>query len=367
MRKIISLLLALALSCACCIAEGGERTVTTGVLVDAAMHTLLLECQDGERYYFSKQGGEDTSGLSGGLMIGKVIAVTHDRENNAIAIADGALKETLATVAYREGEKESALMTYFESSLGYSLYYDESLFSHETDTDGADVFAVTTGIENARLRVDAFPDGDFEGILADVKAVMEERGFEVSEMQSDVFGEEATGALGVKGDEREAAFAVSLNDIAYLVRAYCPADALEGLGADMLDMISGMAAIDENGKAPAFVYGPDADYNLLIVNETDARPTPQGLVDTLYEVGAIASPVVIRSCEIDGLDMTIDMSRGFGEMMSSTGTAGEYVMMGSLVNTLLMNFGLETVTVTSMGEVIETGHAIYDSPLQYYD
>ena len=51
------------------------------------------------------------------------------------------------------------------------------------------------------------------------------------------------------------------------------------------------------------------------------------------------------------------------------GTAGEYIIIGSLVNTFLENYQ-DTVTsifITVNGEIIESGHVIYDFELIRYE
>ena len=53
--------------------------------------------------------------------------------------------------------------------------------------------------------------------------------------------------------------------------------------------------------------------------------------------------------------------------LNTMGTSGEYVVMGSVVNTYLTAFGLDRITITVEGNVPETGHSIYDQPLRMYE
>ena len=40
--------------------------------------------------------------------------------------------------------------------------------------------------------------------------------------------------------------------------------------------------------------------------------------------------------------------------------------IGGLVNTYIKNFGAQTVTITVNGEPLESGHNIYDMPLEFF-
>lgn len=77
MKKVLAFLLICALIPAFALAEATpaepEKKTVSGVLVDAAMHTILMEDWNGEQVYFYKEGDEDLDGLSDGLYIGKII------------------------------------------------------------------------------------------------------------------------------------------------------------------------------------------------------------------------------------------------------------------------------------------------------
>lgn len=93
-----------------------------------------------------------------------------------------------------------------------------------------------------------------------------------------------------------------------------------------------------------------------------------GLVPILAELGAIpeGSELVAFSADDEG-GAVLDMNDAFLAGITTTGSAGEYMMMGSLVNTYLKNYDLETITVTANGAVIETGHMIYDAPMSVFE
>ena len=48
------------------------------------------------------------------------------------------------------------------------------------------------------------------------------------------------------------------------------------------------------------------------------------------------------------------------------GTAGEIMMLGSFVNTMLDACNADTITIKIRGNVLATGHKIYDQPLRMF-
>ena len=49
------------------------------------------------------------------------------------------------------------------------------------------------------------------------------------------------------------------------------------------------------------------------------------------------------------------------------GTSGERMVIGSVVNTLIANYEVETVSITVEGDIWESGHVIYDSPMGFFE
>jgi len=64
---------------------------------------------------------------------------------------------------------------------------------------------------------------------------------------------------------------------------------------------------------------------------------------------------------------TLDMNAAFADALSRTGTLGETLLLGCLVNTILDFFALDSITIMAEGEVLQTGHEIYDYPLTFYE
>lgn len=90
------------------------------------------------------------------------------------------------------------------------------------------------------------------------------------------------------------------------------------------------------------------------------------LVAALVAEGIYSEDTTLLSMTQDGDNLTLDMSQAFGTAASTTGTAGELMLIGSLVNTFLTAYDVETVTLLVEGNQLETGHTIYDFPLEFF-
>lgn len=91
------------------------------------------------------------------------------------------------------------------------------------------------------------------------------------------------------------------------------------------------------------------------------------LVDELTKAGVLTEDIGLLSMQIDGTCLRLAFSPGFGDLIRAQGSAGEYIIMGSVVNTFLDAFDVETVYITAGDETLESGHIIYDFPLEFYE
>lgn len=95
--------------------------------------------------------------------------------------------------------------------------------------------------------------------------------------------------------------------------------------------------------------------------------TAYSIIRELKAVGAVAADVKAHSLEYEGEELILDLSEEFAKDISGTGTTGEYIKVGSVVNTFAEAFGVEALTITVDGESWKSGHCIYDGPIQKYD
>ena len=131
------------------------------------------------------------------------------------------------------------------------------------------------------------------------------------------------------------------------------------------------------------LYLPDENAEYLVPTIFEAVKTPEGLIAALVEQGALPEGTEINYFTLkdngqyisledevasmsDKLTAEIDLSDYFMEEVQQTGTAGEAMLMGSVVNTMIENFNLQSIMVSANDEIIETGHCIYDQPQEFY-
>lgn len=63
----------------------------------------------------------------------------------------------------------------------------------------------------------------------------------------------------------------------------------------------------------------------------------------------------------------LDMNQAFADYLNRLGTAGEYIVMGSLVNTFLDCYQCDLLMITAEGRVLKTGHEVYEEYLEMFD
>ena len=132
------------------------------------------------------------------------------------------------------------------------------------------------------------------------------------------------------------------------------------------------------------LYLPNDTADGFDTVEETVEASPQGIVDALIAHGVLPEGVAVDafetmsdgvetqegdvvSYEVGELSITLDLSEEFLSAVTGTGTAGETMVMGSLVNTMLTAYNAQTLTLTCGGEVVETGHAVYDEPMTFFE
>ena len=101
-----------------------------------------------------------------------------------------------------------------------------------------------------------------------------------------------------------------------------------------------------------------------ILNVTEI--TPEGVLEELQLHNVLSDNVAINHLEVDGAQLNLDFNRAFADLVCSTGTAGEMMIIGSVVNTYLSAYQsskVEYVLITVEGSAWESGHVIYDEPI----
>lgn len=110
-----------------------------------------------------------------------------------------------------------------------------------------------------------------------------------------------------------------------------------------------------------------ADTVQITDTEADVTVTyAQAIVDQLIAHDALPKDSKVLAISKDGSALSLDMDEAFLAGLRQSGSTGESMYLGSLVNTFLENFNCETVRVTVEGRAFSTAHADYDKPLQAF-
>ncbi len=98
------------------------------------------------------------------------------------------------------------------------------------------------------------------------------------------------------------------------------------------------------------------------------------ITEQLILAGVLAEDTRVNTFELvsasdsqEPLQLRVDFSTAFRDRILSQGTAGEYVTLGSVVNTFLTAYGAQSMVITVEGQTLESGHAVYDASLSFFD
>lgn len=113
----------------------------------------------------------------------------------------------------------------------------------------------------------------------------------------------------------------------------------------------------------------DLRADTVHITDTEADVTvayAQAIVDQLIAHDALPKDSKVLAISKEGSALSLDMDEAFLAGLRQSGSTGESMYLGSLVNTFLDNFNCETVRVTVEGKSFSTGHTDYDKPLQAF-
>lgn len=120
------------------------------------------------------------------------------------------------------------------------------------------------------------------------------------------------------------------------------------------------------------VYSPNDNADGFYVNvmewqihgESDYQPT---ILEAWIELHVLTNDVQILSMIREENHITIDFNHAFKDLVCTMGTSGERMIIGSVVNTLIANYEVDTVSITVEGEIWESGHVIYDFSMGFFE
>jgi hypothetical protein len=130
-------------------------------------------------------------------------------------------------------------------------------------------------------------------------------------------------------------------------------------------------------QEPEEPANPVVDVNVYVGNENADgfnvktaqmdEINAENLIKALQAEGAVAEGVKVNSFRDIGTNLILDLSREFADDVCSSGSAGEYIKVGCVVNTFLDAYGSSEILITVNNEPWESGHAIYDNTLTKYE
>lgn len=122
------------------------------------------------------------------------------------------------------------------------------------------------------------------------------------------------------------------------------------------------------------IYSPDSNAEGFVQSQVEvafvAEPV---IVEQLILAGVLAEGTQVNLCALSAssdapgwTQLHVDFNEAFRDRILSMGTAGEYTILGSVVNTFLTAYNAQSMTITVDGQVLESGHAVYDQPLEFF-
>ena len=115
------------------------------------------------------------------------------------------------------------------------------------------------------------------------------------------------------------------------------------------------------------IYVPNENANGFVVETISTEEiSEETVLAELKKYNVLTEDVSINSFNVENNLITIDFNQAFADIVCSMGTSGEMMVLGSVVNTFLDAFQAESVYFTVDGEILESGHAIYDFSMSFF-
>lgn len=116
------------------------------------------------------------------------------------------------------------------------------------------------------------------------------------------------------------------------------------------------------------VYSPSDDLESFVKAEIRVDAVNETIItEHLILANVLSEDTAVNSLELDGTQLNVDFNSAFRDLILTQGSTGERAIMGSVVNTFLAAFNAETMSITVDGEILESGHVVYDEPLSFYE
>jgi hypothetical protein len=111
------------------------------------------------------------------------------------------------------------------------------------------------------------------------------------------------------------------------------------------------------------VYIPNENYDGF--DMVDITGEKLSVLEAMVQAGALPENIVINSISQNEDTLTVDFGSEFRDLINRQGTTGEYMIMGSIVNTFITLNEIKYIQITVDGDILESGHVIYDFPMEF--
>ena len=112
-------------------------------------------------------------------------------------------------------------------------------------------------------------------------------------------------------------------------------------------------------------YGDENAEHFLSEEVQVVQISEAVVMEHLIAAGVLPAGAAVNSLTRDGTQLNLDLNDAFRKYLLSMGTAGEHILIGSVVNTFLSAYKAECVMLTVDGEILESGHVVYDFPIEF--
>ena len=116
------------------------------------------------------------------------------------------------------------------------------------------------------------------------------------------------------------------------------------------------------------LYLPNENADGFVIESAETTQISAAVIlAELQARGVLSDTVTINAFSAVEDRLTIDFNQAFADQICSMGTSGELMILGSVVNTFLNAFQAESVCFTIDGQILESGHVIYDFPITFIE
>lgn len=114
------------------------------------------------------------------------------------------------------------------------------------------------------------------------------------------------------------------------------------------------------------IYYPNEDFTEFLHKAiTLDALSAQAVLDQLIALGVVNGDVTVNDAILDETQLNLDLHSSFLTQLRTLGSTGERFVVGSIVNTFLSAYGADSVMITVDGDLMDSGHMVYDSPLTF--